>query len=64
MRMSQMSWTRGQTRLMAQAEAMSSIRDEVSDTVDRAVCVWCCESCYRKWFFIAKVFLLQEVVPL
>ena len=37
MRMSQMSWTRGQTRLMAQAVAMSSIRDDVSETVDRAV---------------------------
>eukprot|EP01042_Synura_sphagnicola_P006921 gene6921-8857_t len=32
-----MSWTRGRTRLMAQAVAMSSIRDEVSDTVDWAV---------------------------
>ena len=47
MRMSQMSWTRGQTRLMAQAVAMSSIRDDVSETVDRAVMLW---------------MLLQEVV--
>eukprot|EP01042_Synura_sphagnicola_P010698 gene10698-13718_t len=30
-----MSCTRGRTRLMAEAVAMSSIRDDVSDTVDR-----------------------------